>query len=285
MNKELFIQYAYALLILLITMLLAYLFRKTYNRFVNKNTLIVKNDPTNYKFVGYVGTAVIYIIGIGFAMNNITSFKALSNSILAGAGIIAAAIGFAAKEALSNLISGFFIIIFKPFRINDRIQVDSSNQQGIVEDITLRHTVIRNYENQRIIIPNATISNANIINSDHIDPRIKRWVEFDISYSNDLEQAKAILIKNVSAHPLFKDYRSKKDKANNVPAVPVKVVELGAYYIKIRAWVWAEEFDDAFVMKCDILESTLKDFNEAGIQIPFPTQNLNVKMDDNPNNS
>ena len=165
MNEALLMQYLFALLILLSTGLVAFLFRKAYNRFVNRNTLVIHNDPTNYKFVGYVITASIYLIGISFAINNISSFKALSNSILAGAGIIAAAIGFAAKEALANVISGFFIIIFKPFRINDRIQVDTNLYQGIVEDITLRHTVIRNYENQRIVIPNSTVSNASIINS------------------------------------------------------------------------------------------------------------------------
>jgi len=71
--------------------------------------------------------------------------------MLAGAGILAVAVGFASQAALSNIISGVFVVIFKPFRVGDRLKINELT--GVVEDITLRHTVIRDLENKRIIIP------------------------------------------------------------------------------------------------------------------------------------
>src|SRR5690606_34822149 len=101
------------LLILGLTILAAYLFRLFFNRFVIRNSRLIKNDPTNYKFLGHVLVAIIYIIGIGIAVYETSALRTLATSMLAGAGILALAVGFASQQALSNLVSGIMIVIFK----------------------------------------------------------------------------------------------------------------------------------------------------------------------------
>ena len=83
------------------------------------------------------------------------------------------------------------ILVFRPFRVNDVIEIGTGTK-GVVEEITLRHTIIRNYENRRIIIPNAIISEETIVNSNLIEEKIKKHIEFGISYESNVDLAKKI---------------------------------------------------------------------------------------------
>jgi small conductance mechanosensitive channel len=162
--------------IIIATFVMAYMFRRVFNRFILNSTRLVKNDPTNYKFLKHAISSLIYIIGFSIAVYRIESLRTVASSLLAGAGILAVAIGFASQAALSNIISGLFIIIYKPFGVNDRITVRDT-LRGVVEDITMRHTIIRDFENKRIVIPNSIISDEVVVNSDLGDGKICRFVE------------------------------------------------------------------------------------------------------------
>jgi small conductance mechanosensitive channel len=129
--------------ILLATFLVAFLVNRLFGRLIKRSANILNNDPTNYQFLRHAVIGLIYLVGLGAAIYTVPSLRTIANSLLAGAGILAVAVGFASQHALSNIISGVFIVIFKPYRINDRLQV--RELEGIVEDITLRHTVIRDY--------------------------------------------------------------------------------------------------------------------------------------------
>ena len=149
------------------TLILAWLFNRLFSRFIKQSSIIIKNDPTNYQFLKHFISAIIYIVGLGVAVYSIPPLRNIATPLLGGAGILAVAIGFASQNALSNLISGVFIIMFKPFRVNDRLRIRDT-LAGIVEDITLRHTVIRDFENRRIIVPNSVMNQEIIINADFI---------------------------------------------------------------------------------------------------------------------
>lgn len=255
------------------TIAVATIFRRFFSWYIKKSVVIIKNDPTNYQFLKHAITALIYLLGLGWAFWTIPAFQALAGSLLTGAGILAVIAGFASQHALSNIMSGIFIIIFKPFRVNDRIRIrDTMN--GVVEDITLRHTVLRDLENRRIIVPNAVISNEIIVNSDFEDDKICRWINVGISYNSDIEKAKKILAEEVAKHPLLIDNRTPEKVANGDPLVPVRVVALGQFSINLRAWAWAKDVADAFVLECDLNESIKKRFDEEGIEIPFPYYNV-----------
>lgn len=261
--------------ILAATIVLASLVNWMFRRLIKRATEQMKNDPTNYQFLRHAVVAMIYVVGLAIAVNSMPELKALSNSLLAGAGILTVAVGFASQHALSNIISGFFIVLFKPFRIGDRLRVQTYN--GVVEDITLRHTVIRDFENRRVLIPNAVISDEVIVNADFSEDKICKWIEIGISYDSDIDLAKSIMESEVLKHPLHIDPRTPEDIAAGAPEVPVKVLSLGDSSVTLRAWAWAADTIDGFTMQCDLLESIKKRFDKEGVEIPFPHRTLVYK--------
>ncbi|MEZ4985377.1 MAG: mechanosensitive ion channel family protein [Saprospiraceae bacterium] len=260
---------------ILITILLGTVVSRLFRRLIERSTEEMKNDPTNYVFLRHLIVFLIYIVGFSLAIYNVPELRGIANSLLAGAGILAVALGFASQHALSNIISGMFIVIFKPFRVNDRIHIQQMS--GIIEDITLRHTVIRNFENRRIIIPNSVISNEILINADFHDEKICKWIDLSISYESNIDLARAIIQEEALAHPLLIDNRDDEEKANNEPIVAVRVLQLGESGIHLRAWCWAARQQDAFILGCDLYESIKKRFDAAGIEIPYPHRTLVYK--------
>lgn len=273
--KYKFSDYAEFLGIMLGTILFEYTFSKIFRRFILKSTVIMQNDPTNYQFLRHFLAAVIYIVGISLAIYSVPSMRNIANSMLAGAGILAVAIGFASQQTLSNIISGIFIVIFKPFRVNDRLKIrDTLN--GIVEDITLRHTVIRDFENRRIIVPNTLMGNEIIINSDFEDDRICNWLEIQLEHGTDINLAKDILEKAAVIHPLSLDNRATEELDENSPTVKVRIVNINAVGINIRAWIWTANSAKGFELKCDLYETIYKKFNEESISFSKLNQTLNA---------
>lgn len=264
------------LFIILATLIVGYIANRLLTSLVKKSTDGMTSDTTNYKFIKHVVLACLYLVGFAIAIYTMPNFRALANSLLAGAGIFALAVGFAAQHALSNVVSGIFIVIFKPFRINDRLAIQ--NHQGIVEDITLRHTVIRNFENRRIIIPNSVISNEIIINADFGDDLIVKWVDMSISYSSDIDAAKRIMADEVLNHPLHIDPRTPEDLAMETPEVVVRVINLMDSSVTIRVWAWGKDAPDAFILGCDLIESIKKRFDlEPTVEIPYPHRTVYIR--------
>jgi len=271
-----FIYAATALGILLLTFIVAYLFNRYMSRFIKKSTIDLDNDPTNYQFLKHAITALIYVVGLSLAIHAIPSLKTLAQSALAGAGIAALAIGFASQAALANITAGVFIVIFKPFRVKDRITIQNAIS-GVVEDITLRHTVIRNYENRRVVVPNSLISEELIINSDLFEQKICKWIEIGISYDSDIDKAREIMRSEIESHPLIIDNRTEEDLAEGQPKVVVRVISLGDFSVTLRAWAWAKDTADGAAMNFDLMESIKKRFDKEGIEIPFPYRTLVMK--------
>lgn len=261
------------IVILLLMFLAQYLLRRAFKRFEKSRVHTELEDTTNYRFMYYALLAVIYLTGIGFAIWNIPTLKHVAQSMLASAGILAVVVGFAAQQALGNIISGIFIVMFKPYRINDRITVKDT-LSGIVEDINLRHTIIRNFENQRIIIPNSVISNEILVNSNYNDDQICRFIEVGISYNSDIDRAKEIIAQEIENHPFNIDVRKEEDIEKGVPRVMVKVLTLGESSVNLRGWAWASDPASGFMMQCEVIESVKKRFDKEGIVIPFPQRTI-----------
>ena len=260
--------YGLAVGILIGTVILAALVGRFFGSLIKRSTDEMKNDPTNYLFLRHLIIGVIYLVGMGVAVYTVPELRGLASSMLAGAGILAVAVGFASQHALSNVISGMFIVIFKPFRVNDRITV--RDMGGVIEDITLRHTVIRNFENRRIIIPNSLISDEILVNADFGDGKICKWIEVSISYESNIDLAKQIMRDETMAHPLLIDNRNEEQIAAGEPQVMVRVLALQDSGILLRAWAWTEGQADSFVLGCDLYESIKKRFDREGIEIPYP---------------
>lgn len=278
-----FLDIAQFLGIILATFLVAFLVGRFFRRLIHRSTTFMQNDPTNYLFLRHAISAIIYITGFSIAIYMMPSLRTLAKSLLAGAGILAVAVGFASQHALSNIISGVFIVIFKPFRINDRLELNTLS--GIVEDITLRHTVIRNFENKRIIIPNSIISDDVIVNSNFGDDKICKWIDLGISYDSDIDKARAIIQEEALNHPLHIDNRTPEQIEAGDPEIPVRLMSLGDFSVNLRAFVWANTPAEGFAMSCELLESIKKRFDREGIEIPFPYRTIVFKNKDHVENA
>lgn len=233
-------------------------------------------DPTSFKFLRYVVVIGIYLVGILFALLAFPSLKGVAQTALGGAGVIALIAGVASQEALANLVGGVFIISFKPFKIGDVIKV-TDTMVGTVVDITLRHTVIRNYENKMLVIPNAIINKEKLINYDLGDLKICERIEFQISYESDLDLAKKIMQEECEKHPLIIDNRSATDILDGLPMVRTALISINESTLTVRAWTWARDYGDAFDMHCDLLEIIKKRFDNEGIDLAYPHRTIVFK--------
>ena len=254
------------------------LIRWVIDKFIKASAEHLKIDSTQFKFLKNAVSYIIWITAFILIIYSIPELKTIAVGLFAGAGILAIIVGFAGQQAFANIISGIFIIIFKPFRVGDIIRM-GDNFFGTVEDITLRHTVILNFENKRIIIPNSVISNETLVNDSIDDAKICRWIEFGISYDSDVEKAIKIIQEEAVKHPNCLDNRTKEEIENGVPQVVVRLISFGDFSINLRAYVWAKTTRDGFILHTDINRSIKKRFDKEGIEIPFPYRTIVYKKD------
>ena len=246
------------------------------NRYLKRNSSHLNADPTNFRFLKNSISVVIYVIAIFVIIYMLPGGKTLSVSLFASAGIIAAIAGFASQAALSNIVGGIFVVMFKPFRVGHIIQI-GTDKIGAVEDITLRHTVIRDFQNRRIIIPNSVISNETILNSTIEDEKICRFIEYGISYDSDMQKAKEIIREEALRHPLCIDNRSDEDKEKGLPVVRVLVIGFGDSAVLLRAYVWSNNVGESWQLFTELNEWVKARFDAEGIEIPFPHRTLVYK--------
>lgn len=230
-------------------------------------------DETKVSFMRRIIVTAIYIIGIAAFLSLIPGMEKVSNSILASAGIMAAAVGLASQDALSNIIGGLFIIFSQPFKLGDFVEIDST-VKGTVIEITLRHTVIRDAENRMILIPNNKINSSTIINSSYGDTSTCAFVEVGVAYTVNLDRAIEVMRDEIMKHPLLIDHRTEEDKKKGLPEVIIRVINLGDSAITLRAWAWASSAATAYSMKCDLLKSVKERFDTENIEIPYPYLNV-----------
>ncbi len=263
---------------LLVALIISKILRILISRFIRLSSNKLKIDPTQFNFLKNAVTFIVFLGAIIFIFYTIPKLKALSLTLFAGAGILAAVALFASQQAFANIVSGIFIVIFKPFRVNDLVDIGNL-PKGRVEDITLRHTVIRNFENRRMIIPNSTISTEIIINSSIVEESICNFIDMGISYDSDIDKAMEILRNEAVAHPNYIDHRSEEEKKEGVHPVTTRVMGFGDSSVNIRAFIWTEDHSKGFVLKTDLYKTVKEQFDKNGIEIPFPYRTIVYKKD------
>ncbi|MDF0589841.1 mechanosensitive ion channel family protein [Candidatus Methanocrinis natronophilus] len=206
--------------------------------------------------------ATVYLIGFIIFLSQIPGLSNVAVTLLAGAGVAAIAIGFAAQDSLSNVISGIFLALFHPFRVGDKI--DFKGEYGYIEDLTLRHTTIQTWDGRRIFVPNSIISNQEIVNWTIIDPIILWAVEVRIAYDADIDKAREIMLEAAMRHPLVL-------KDREIVVRMTGLTELG-----VNLWLLFEipSRAVAFATHCEIREAIKKGFDKEGIEIPYPYRNI-----------
>jgi len=223
-------------------------------------------------------TVVIYIIRIKnlllilaaglFYASLVPSLRALVGTMMAGAGITALVVGFAAKSTLANLIAGLSLAVYRPLRIGDRVDIDG--EYCTVEDITLRHTIVRTWEHKRLIIPNEKLDSMTIINYSIINPRILCRVEMGVSYDTSIDLARRLILEEAKECP---------HREVDAEEPWVRVISHGDFSIGLRLYIWAPDMDSAWQTRFWVLEHVKKRFDKEGVEIPFPYRTLVYKKD------
>ena len=231
--------------------------------------IIIGKNTIHQKFIKNVISAIISCTGIIFALSWLPFFGDAAGALLAGSGIAALVIGLAAQEPLGNAFNGLFISISKPFEVGDRVHLVNANITGFIEDITIRHTVIRTFMNSRIIIPNSVISKELIENSNFCNAQASAFIDVTITYDSDVNKASDIIAKIIGGHADFVDTRP-QDQQETTPKVPVFVRNLGLLGIELRASMWTESIGINFAACSDVRKGIISEFEKSGVRIANP---------------
>ena len=250
-------------LVLVITKLLAMLLKLILKKVEGARAKLTKRpNYIGYKLLNNVLIIILYIVGAIVAVRQVPALSTAVTAILAGSGILAVALGFAAQESVGNLVSGVFLSIFRPFDVGDRIQIRAQDITGYIEDITLRHTVIRTILGTRLIVPNSVMSSAVVENTNFAEGEPTRnFVDVQVSYGSDLSLAKRLMEEVVTSHPLYVGPKP----------LTVFVRQFESSGIALRATMTTRTVDDNFLACSEVRQQLKEAFDANGVTIPFAT--------------
>lgn len=195
----------------------------------------------------------------------VTQLGVKTSSLVAMVGAAGLAIGLALQGSLANFAGGVLILLFKPFRVGDWISAQGVD--GAVKEISIFNTKLNTFGNQVAIIPNGILANGNIVNYSAEENRRENY-EVGIGYGSDIKRAKEILLTICASD----------DRILKEPAPEVYVDSLGDSSVNLTLRFWAPN-DVFWPARFDLIEQSKLQFDEAGIEIPFP-QRVVHKIED-----
>lgn len=226
-----------------------------------------KVDDIVFDLLGKFAGAIVFITAVIIALDmlgvNIMPF-------VAGAGVAGVAIGFAAKDTLSNLIAGILLIVDRPFEVGDRIEVwqtpSGTASWGDVIDIGLRATKIRTTDNIIVVIPNNEIMTRDIINYTLNSQKIRVRINIGVAYDADIQKAKDLIIKVAES----------ADWISADPPPKVVVRNFGESSVDLQLRVWINEARQRMNTISYVTDKVKEIFDKEGVEIPYPKREIYV---------
>jgi small conductance mechanosensitive channel len=228
-------------------------------RFVKRALGKTRTDPTIVAFASNTS----YYITMAFVVLSILGQLGIeTTSLIALIGATGLAIGLALQGSLANFAAGILLIIFRPFRVNDWIEVNGLS--GYVEDLELLTTIVRTLDNRTVVIPNSKLTDDSLINYSTLGI-LRLDLVVGVAYSSDLKQVKAVI------HQVL----SEDERILSQPAPTVGVLELADSSVNfaVRPWVKTADY---MPLSLSLYEEIKTRFDEVGILIPFPQRDLHV---------
>lgn len=222
-----------------------------------------KLDDTLFRFLGSVAKYVILAF-VGIAVLN--QFGVQTASIIALLGAAGLAVGLALQGSLSNLAAGVMLLIFRPYKVNDFIDV--AGRFGQVKEIDLFTTILQTFDNQQVIIPNSQIWGDQIINHSHHPIRGVDMM-FGVAYKENTDEVRKVINSVLDAHPLIL-----KDPQ---PFVQVKTLNDSSVDFLVRPYCEGENY---FKVLFSVPEQIKKALDEADIEIPFPHRKIIIEKEE-----
>jgi small conductance mechanosensitive channel len=216
-------------------------------------------DITLRRFIGNLARMLLMLFVIIAAINQLGVQTASLIALLGAAGL---AVGLALQGSLSNFAAGVLIVLFRPYKVGDWIE--GGGISGAVEEVQILTTVLKTGDNKRIIVPNSQIMGTTITNYSANETRRVDLV-VGVSYSDDIDKVRKELQDLVAAD----------DRILDDPAVTIAVSELADSSVNfvVRPWVKTADYWGVYF---DLTEAIKKRFDETGISIPFPQQDVYI---------
>jgi small conductance mechanosensitive channel len=222
----------------------------------------LKHDPTVVNFVVQIVRVGVFLIGFIAVLQRL---GVQTTSIIAVLGAASLAVGLALQGTLSNVAAGVVLLILRPYRVGDVIEVGGAS--GLVQRLDLFVTQICNADNHKIVVPNGKVLGDVIVNLSGQGTR-RVEIHFSVGYGTNLKQARHVLATTAAAH--------EKVLADPVPWAGVTGLLDSAVQVTLHAWV---KSDDWWQTQADLFEQVKVALDAAGVEIPFPHQ---VQMDHAP---
>jgi small conductance mechanosensitive channel len=228
------------------------------NRVLNARGLDAHAKKPLKKIVNFL---ILFVaISVAFGTAGFGSFLQSLATIAAAATL---AVGFALQDVIRNFVAGIFIFANEPFRIGDWIEWEDN--AGIVEDISLRVTRLRTFDNELLTVPNAALTDDVIKNPVAYD-KLRLKFLFGIGYDDDIDKATDIIVEEAENHPDILDD----------PGPSVRLVELGDSSVGLQSRIWISNPSRADFIKTrgEYVTAVKQRFDEADINIPYPNRTI-----------
>ena len=207
--------------------------------------------------------ALLLVTGLTILLAHFGANTAALGVTLALAGL---AISLGARDTIADAIAGFIILVDRPFRMGDRVEIQGAGTWGDVTDIGLRTTRIRTRDNRMVILPNSLINGNQVVNYTYPDPRYRIETTVGIAYGTDRGLARQTIVDAV---------RQVEGVLTDMP-VEALYIEMGNSAMVFRVRWWIESYVDTLSM-FDRVHDALQDaLDAAGIEMPYPTQTLHL---------
>ena len=243
-----------ACVILVLGFIVAGFLRRRIHRIGEKHARL---DNTLFIFLGNITRYAILAFALLFVLN---TFGVQTTSIIAVIGAAGLAIGLALQGSLSNIAAGVMIILFRPFKLGDFVQID--DMLGTVQDINLNFVELSDLGNVQVFVPNAEVW-GNVIKNYNGNPRRRAEWTFGVGYGVNLAEAEKVILDTIMA-----DERSQSD-----PEPFIQINNLGSSSVDFLVRVWCDS-EIYFVYQADMKRAVKEALDAADINIPFPTRTL-----------
>ena len=228
-------------------------------------TLRRKVDTTTFSFVLTIVKFSLFVIGVITALD---SAGIKTSALLTSLGIAGLTIGFAARDALSNLISGILIFIDRPFVLGDLVEIEGA--YGKVERITLRSTRVVTSDGRMLAVPNTEIINKTVASYTNF-PHLRIDIGVTVGVNEDLEKVRRLMLELVKDDPTFM----------TEPASRVVATALNDYNVAMELQAWLDDERRHVEKRFELREKVFNTLTRAGVELPFETlqlQPVEVKM-------
>ncbi|MBU0595644.1 mechanosensitive ion channel family protein [Candidatus Bipolaricaulota bacterium] len=243
------------------------------NRLIRKGirTILLRDreeriDRTAVHFVTKLVHIAVYLLAFLFFAHLVPAIRHFGTALLAGFGLVSVVLALAAQNTLGNIIAGIAILLYRPFKAGDTVQLQapSSVETGTLETLGLGYTIARTFDNRRIIVPNSLMAAQTTVNLS--DPRMMAIVSIGLDYASDVERARAILTEIAGAHPLVRE----------IVGCPVAELSSSGVVLSLRAW--CDGVGDAAKVRSDLYEQAKTRYDQESIGIANASTNVVVTM-------